>query len=61
MNAINTKDKKDLVIYRGKTTSTEVGVIIEAKRPNNVAEIILAANPNRKALHELILYYMHER
>ena len=30
-NAINTKDKKDLVIHLGKTTDSEVGVIIEAK------------------------------
>jgi len=60
-NAINTKDKKDLVIHFGKTTNTEVGVIIEAKRPNNLAEMISVANPNKKALHELILYYMNER
>jgi len=60
-NAINTKDKKDLVIHLGKTTNTEVGVIIEAKRPNNLAEMISVANPNKKALHELVLYYMNER
>jgi len=30
-NAINTKDKKDLVIHLGKTTDSEVGIIIEAK------------------------------
>jgi len=34
-HAINTKDKKDLVIHTGKSTITDVGVIIEAKRPNN--------------------------
>ena len=60
-NAINTKDKKDLVIHLGKTTDSDVGVIIEAKRPTNTAEMITADSPNKKALHELILYYLHER
>lgn len=60
-NAINTKDKKDLVIHLDKTTNSEVGVIIEAKRPSNVGEMISADKPNKKALHELILYYLDER
>jgi adenine-specific DNA-methyltransferase len=60
-NAINTKDKKDLVIHLGKTTDSEVGVIIEAKRPTNINEMVTADNPNKKALHELILYYLDER
>ncbi|TAG58262.1 MAG: class I SAM-dependent DNA methyltransferase, partial [Cytophagales bacterium] len=60
-NAINTKDKKDLVIHLDKTTNSEVGVIIEAKRPTNVGEMITAENSNKKALHELILYYLDER
>ena len=36
VNAINTKDKKDLVIHLGKQTSSDVAVIIEAKRPTNI-------------------------
>ncbi len=60
-NAINTKDKKDLVIHLDKTTNSEVGVIIEAKRPSNIGEMITADKPNKKALHELILYYLDER
>jgi hypothetical protein len=60
-NAINTKDKKDLVLHLGKETSTNVGVIIEAKRPTNVNEMISDKNANKKALHELILYYLNER
>ena len=60
-NAINTKDKKDLVIHLDKTTDSEVGVIIEAKRPANINEMISVCNPNKKALHELILYYLDER
>lgn len=60
-NAINTKDKKDLVIHLDKTTNSEVGVIIEAKRPTNIGEMVTESNPNKKALHELILYYLDER
>jgi hypothetical protein len=60
-NAINTKDKKDLVIHIGKSTDTDVAVIIEAKRPSNVKEMVTADNANKKALHELILYYLTER
>ncbi|NMC99467.1 MAG: type II restriction endonuclease [Bacteroidales bacterium] len=60
-NAINTKDKKDLVIHIGKSTDTDVAVIIEAKRPSNVKEMISVDNANKKALHELILYYLNER
>lgn len=60
-NAINTKDKKDLVIHLTKETSSEVGVIIEAKRPTNINEMISEKNANKKALHELILYYLNER
>lgn len=60
-NAINTKDTKDLVIHTGKTTDTDVAVIIEAKRPSNVKEMVSADNANKKGLHELILYYLDER
>lgn len=60
-NAINTKDKKDLVIHLNKTTDSDVGVIIEAKRPTNTNEMVSASNPNKKALYELILYYLDER
>jgi type II restriction/modification system DNA methylase subunit YeeA len=60
-NAINTKDKKDLVIHLSKATDSEVGVIIEAKRPSNKGEMLTADSPNKKALHELIFYYLNER
>lgn len=60
-NAINTKDRKDLVIHLNKSTDSEVGVIIEAKRPSNTGEMVKEGNLNKKALHELILYYLHER
>ena len=60
-NAINTKDKKDLVIHIGKSTDTDVAVIIEAKRPSNKKEMVSLDNVNKKALHEIILYYLTER
>ncbi len=59
--AINTKDKKDLVIHTGKSTVSDVGVIIEAKRPNNGHEMITSTSLNKKAMYELILYYLDER
>lgn len=37
---INTKDTKDLVIHLGKTNKSEVGVIIEVKRPNVISSFI---------------------
>jgi adenine-specific DNA-methyltransferase len=60
-NAINTKDKKDLVIHLSKDTNSKVGVIIEAKRPSNKSEMLTKDNLNKKALHELVLYYLRER
>lgn len=59
--AINTKDKKDLVIHTSKGTDSNVGVIIEAKRPSNKSEMITKENINKKAFQELVLYYLRER
>lgn len=58
---INTKDTKDLVIHIGKTNKDKVGVILEAKRPSNRAEMITVGKPNAKAFQELVLYYLRER
>lgn len=58
---INTKDTKDLVIHTGRTNKDTVGVIIEAKRPSNKNEMLSFENPNAKAFHELVLYYLRER
>jgi type II restriction/modification system DNA methylase subunit YeeA len=58
---INTKGRQDLVIHVGKNASDKVGVIVETKKPTNKADMITAENPNRKALHELILYFLRER
>lgn len=58
---INTKNTIDLVIHHGKDNKSDVGVIIEAKRPSKVSEMITLNDLNRKALHELLLYYFRER
>ena len=59
-NEINTKGRKDLVIYNGAKSTDAVAVIIEAKKPGN-PEMITSAKPNAKALHELLHYYLNER
>lgn len=58
---INTKGHQDLVIHNGKDNKTQVGVILEAKRPNNKADWFTPEKPNGKAIHELVLYYLRER
>ncbi len=60
-NEVNTKGSQDLVIHTGKDNKSNVGVIIEAKRPSNKSEWLSAEKPNAKALHELVLYYLRER
>ena len=58
---INTKGRNDLVIHNGQNANTSVGVIIEAKKPTNKAEMITAKKLNVKAFQELVLYYLRER
>jgi adenine-specific DNA-methyltransferase len=60
-NAINTKDKIDLAIYGGPAPTGQPLVLFEVKRPSNVLEMFSNTNPNVKALHELILYFLRER
>ncbi len=58
---INTSDRIDLVIHNGRLPTDSVGVIIEAKRPTNQAEMPSLDNLNVKAMQELVLYYLRER
>jgi hypothetical protein len=60
-NYINTKDRIDLAIYLDNTASSDIGVIIEAKKPSNKSEFLTHQSLNRKALQELLLYYLRER
>jgi len=58
---INTKGRNDLVIHNGLNANSTVGVIIEAKKPTNKAEMITTKKLNAKAFQELVLYYLRER
>ncbi|MEG9328991.1 Eco57I restriction-modification methylase domain-containing protein [Salinimicrobium catena] len=58
---INTKGRTDLVIHNGNKAKSSVGVIIEAKKPTNRAEMLSREKINCKAFHELVLYYLRER
>jgi hypothetical protein len=58
---INSKDTTDLVIYLENKQSSNAGVLLEVKRPTNKAEMISVEELNKKALHELVLYYLQER
>lgn len=58
---MNTKGRNDLVIHNGSTSKSSVGVIIEAKKFENKAEMISMGNFNTKAFQELVLYYLRER
>ena len=60
-NYINTKNRIDLAIYTGKDANSDVGVLLEVKRPSNTSEFLTSDNLNRKALQELLLYYLRER
>jgi type II restriction/modification system DNA methylase subunit YeeA len=58
---INTKDRIDLVIHHGNSTSSPAGVIIETKSPANKSEMVSHNNFNAKSFQELVLYYLQER
>ncbi len=51
----------DIAIYNGKNEEDKIGIIIETKAIKNIAEMITETEINKKALHEIILYYLEER
>ncbi len=57
---IATKGRTDFVIHTGKDASHPAGVLFEAKKPAN-NEMVTVSDFNRKAMHEIILYYLRER
>jgi len=57
---INTKGRNDLVIHNGEKATSTVGVIVEAKKPTNKAEMLTKDKINTKAFQELVLYYFYE-
>ena len=50
----------DLNIFEDNTTSSLPVVLIEMKKPSEKSDMLSTENLNRKALHELILYYLTE-
>ena len=58
---INTKGRNALVIHNGKDAKSSLGVILEAKKPTNNAEMLKVDNLNTKALQELVLYFLRDR
>ena len=57
---IEQQERIDFVIRIGGKKSP-AGVLVESKRRSNKADMITASDCNRKAMHELVLYYMRER
>lgn len=57
---IEQQKRIDFVIRTGKKNSN-AGVLFEAKRFNNTQDMISQTEINKKALHELVLYFMEER
>ena len=58
---IATKGKTDFVIHLGKDSSSHAGVLFEVKKPTNTTDMITKSDFNKKAMHELILYFLRER
>lgn len=55
------KEDIDLAIRLDKTTKSNIGLLIEVKSTTNKSEMISVDNLNKKALQELLLYYLKER
>lgn len=51
----------DIAVHNGKSQKSSVGILIEFKRTTNRSEMVSLGNLNRKALQELLLYYLRER
>lgn len=51
----------DLAVRLDNTSKSNIGLLIEVKSTTNRNEMISVGNLNRKALQELLLYYLRER
>ncbi len=60
IHAINTKGKIDAVIFHRTTQKSNVGVMMETKKPES-KDFINKDNFNKKSFHQLIYYYLIER
>lgn len=59
-NLIEQQERIDFVIRSGRK-GTNAGVLFECKKSSNKQDMISQENINKKALHELVLYFMRER
>ena len=57
---VNVNKKEDLVIRLGNTTTDDVGVLLEFKKPTEKRDMVSAENANVKALQETVLYYLRQ-
>ncbi len=51
----------DCAIHLGGSNDEPIGVLFEVKMPTNGTEMITKGNLNKKALQEILLYYLRER
>ena len=51
----------DFVIHSSRTSTSPVAVLFEVKKSNNQNEMITPNNLNKKALQEILFYYLRER
>ena len=58
---VSPNGKIDCAIHLGNSVEAHVGVIFEVKMPTNVSEMAQRGNLNRKAVQELLLYWLRER
>ncbi len=58
---LNVSQRRDLAVRTGPKEADALGVIVEVKRAANAAEMVTPLDLNRKALHELLLYYLEDR
>ncbi len=61
LNLIETQGRTDLIIRKGKTKAENAVILFEAKQNDNKLDMITKNNLNKKAFHEMILYFMRER
>ena len=55
------KGRIDFVIHSSKQANAPVAVLFEVKKCNNSTEMITPEELNRKAMQEILLYYLRER
>jgi adenine-specific DNA-methyltransferase len=60
-NYIHSEQPRDLIMRNGPKSTDSIGVLLELKHTKNPGEMVTVGDLNRKALHELVLYYLEDR